>query len=327
MNESEQEINQNTSGIEFTEFPLKDEISASTKKEKPIQTNTLTKMTGIKLAIFQIRAIFLKTISFQSRQTSTNVFQLLIPFMCFALMWIANYQMLLNFDQDIEFKGIGQIPFLFNLPSVISQDSSLNPVYISDCNKWFLVKDNSFPPREKDTSKSLIKSLFPQICGRTQRESPYSNSTTEDLNTVLFNILLEIDKNPMSFGEEIKDLDMLPDGAFEFQRIDNNQIDVTIHVNDLLFQEFHRNNGLSKFSFRLPKFQVNLFDDVKNSVQDLNNFATNKTLLNITSEILTIANSTNGTTFYDKAKEKIQNSGNAFQKYLANPSISLPVIL
>jgi hypothetical protein len=40
----------------------------------------------------------------------------------------------------------------------------------------------------------------------------------------------------------------IPDGTYQFHRVDDTHLDVTVSVNDYWLSEYHRNNGVTKLS-------------------------------------------------------------------------------
>lgn len=319
MNESEHEIIHSDSTSNLHDFSTT-EIKQQPKTAKP------NLLTNNQVALSQIRGIFLKTLSFQSRQTATNVFQLLIPTLCFALMALAHYQIKLSVQSDLQLKGIGQIPFLFNLPWVISPTSKINPIDSSDCNRWYLVKKPDSPTLASLTAQQLTKPQFPQHCQRTNSLTPTVRTTSHDLTTTIFETLLRIEESPFTFGVEMQGLDELPDGGFDFSEISQHKVALTIHVNDLLFQEFHRNNGISKFSFRLPKNEVNLASDLKQSIEQMGSQFNNKSVSEVLSADLSFDNNlTLKDTLVESAKRKVETSRLAFRRYFNRKSVTLPV--
>lgn len=267
-----------------------------------------------KLALSQIRAIFYKNLRFQMQQTSNNLFQIFIPFLCILLIWTAKYEMMLNMKAQPELNKVGTIPFFINLPNIIDKDSTINPISSSDCYKWFLVKSDISSINQQFDVNDLVRPQFPQYCSRSQSSVPFIKHTNETMNEYLFDKMKEIDKNPLNFGEEIKDLEIIPDGGFVFKNVTNNQLDVDLFVNDLLFVEYHRSNGFSKFSFRIPKSPKNLYNDVKNSF----NTTSNQTLFQQISSVF-IKNITlkNASGLIEEASQGLNKTTNAIRKYFS----------
>ena len=322
MNESEIEIMRENTEIEFTET-----LSFQSPKkvlESDRGPNAFPRQIGVGLSFSQIRAIFLKNLSFQSRQTATNIFQILVPLICLALIWISKYEVSLNLENDIILGNIGSIPFFMNLPSILDRESSINPISVSDCHKWFLV--NEMGNKNSATINYLTRPQFPHFCQRSNVSVPFSKSTNLPINHFLYTKLSQIDENPLYFGEEIKDLDLLPDAAFTFNQISEQRIDVDLHVNDLLFSEYHRNNGFSKFSFRLPKNNANLYQDVQATIQTVRNDTRNASFTSVFSQFLVQNNSKTSEKLFSRARENYNKTKNAIREYFSNKNLSLPVV-
>jgi hypothetical protein len=112
----------------------------------------LPRATGVWLVVCQMRAIFLKTATFQSRQTVSNVYQLLHLLVCIFLIWLVNHNMSMHRDVKINSKLAGEIPMFLNLPSILDKSSTSSPIAISDCNRRFAVRANFPAPAILSTS-------------------------------------------------------------------------------------------------------------------------------------------------------------------------------
>ena len=55
-----------------------------------------------------------------------------------------------------------------------------------------------------------------------------------------------MDQQILEFGGELEGVDLLPDGFVEFYQISDKGISAYLGVNDLLFPEYHRDNGVTK---------------------------------------------------------------------------------
>jgi hypothetical protein len=243
--------------------------SPQTNAEPP-RKEAIKRATGFAYTKSQIRAILYKSISFQKRQIATNIFQILSPLICLFLIWLAQYEMKTLFKDDYSFNKIHGIPFFLNLPTSFFSQSAAYPISSSDCLKWFIYQDSRSPSSDNLDINDLMRPQFFEYCRRVEKLVPVFNQTDKDVNTEIFSVLNYLDQFPLSMGEEIEGLDRLPDAGIVFKDYTKNSLDVDIQINDLLFNEFHRNNGFSKMSFKMPSSGFNFFKELKDDYLNVN---------------------------------------------------------
>jgi len=156
---------------------------------------------------------------------------------------------------------------------------------------------------------------------------PIFNQTLFDVNEDIYEALEYLDRYPISLGKEIEELERIPDAALVFNEYLVDKLDVVVQINDLLFNEFHRDNGFSKLSFKMPSQGFNFFKALKddylpNSLnsksidtgfQNLNDYFNG----NITIDAQVVA----------KKSEAIYNkTQSALKKLLSNKNTTFPVL-
>ncbi|EGR31530.1 hypothetical protein IMG5_107500 [Ichthyophthirius multifiliis] len=145
-------------------------------QQNQVQTNQQNKINE---AISQLRALFLKNITFQVKQIGTNICQVLIffiflnfffqiftPLLCLIFIYMISF---ISGQKEI----VKQLdyPFLFNIPSLSSLYSKVN---IDDCIEWYQISfDQNATQYTKDfvgsntgnqfqTNKGLLSNVFQQ---------------------------------------------------------------------------------------------------------------------------------------------------------------------
>jgi hypothetical protein len=115
----------------------------------------------------------------------------------------------------------------------------------------------------------MLTSPFREYCPSIKTYVPFIEFIDAEVSPFLFDRIEEIDQlvkerglTPGGFGHRVDDPDdlrglpRLPDGAYDFHRLDTHIVDATLHVNDLLFLMYHRDNGFSQLTFRIPEFAM-----------------------------------------------------------------------
>ncbi len=231
--------------------------------QSPQQERRTIRNTGCAFTWSQIRAIIYKNIAFQRRQVATNIFQMLSPLICVVLIWLAQYEMRTWFREDYSFNKIHGIPFFLNLPTSFMSQSAAYPISSSDCLKWFLYEDARNASAASLSLDDLIQPQFSEYCRRVDKSVPVFNKTSTNVNQEIYESLEYLDRYPISLGQEIEELDRIPDGAVVFNDYRKDGLDMVVQVNDLLFNEFHRDNGFSKLSFKMPGKGFNFFKELR----------------------------------------------------------------
>ena len=101
---------------------------------------------------------------------------------------------------------------------------------------------------------------------------PYFVESKNNLNTELFSILDDLNKVDFTSGVEVEGLDKLPDAAINVRSLQTDNISLQIQINDHLYSEFHRDNGFTKQSFKIPRnLGMNITDSTKKMKEKLMN--------------------------------------------------------
>ena len=255
MNESELHSINSEQEIEMAE--IRRDESAPTEAEAP------RARWGF---LLQLRAILLKNLSFQRRQVAMNLFIVLSPLMVVGLIWVARYEMNDSQVKDIDVSKAVGVPFFHNLPTSVFSSSSAYPIVISNCLKWFLVKQET---REGLETHDFFHPLFHEHCSAANATVPIFNHIQSDLNSFLYAQMEMMDQNDMKIGEALEDADLLPDAAIDVRKISRELVSLDLQVNDLIFPEYHRDNGFTKLSFKTPRSGLNLFNQTKTLAAEL----------------------------------------------------------
>ena len=281
--------------FEFTTFKNTENINM-------IENNQIPQLKGWALKKNQIKAHLYKNLSFQLQQVSTNIFHFVGPFICIFLMWLTLYEIKKQFNKDYNFDKINGIPFYHNLPFSFFSKSAAYPVSANNCLKWFLYEDlrennyhqkkEGFDEIKKDNSKKevkiedILKTQFYELCPKIKKSVPYFEKSKTGVNSEIFKTMKYLNSFQLKVNEEVQEIELLPDAGLSISSLSQNKIEISIQMNDLLFTEFHRDNGFSKMSFKIPKPEIqNFFDTGENLKKYLNNTELiNKELIQKTSE-------------------------------------------
>ena len=245
---------ENNGLISSAEFELINTSTVSNSRAMPQHSDKPPAVNSAKgsLIVPQIRAILCKNISFQKRQIGMNIFQLLSPLVCVLLIWTVKYELSDLLKDDFSFNQILGIPFFLNLPSMFLRGSSAYPIASLDCYKWFMYADRRSPNPNNLPLEAIARSQFFEYCQRVDSYVPMFAETAEDVNKQIFDKFIYLQSVPFRIGHQMDGLDSIPDAGLTFNEYTKNALNVDIQVNDLLFLEYHRDNGFSKISFRVP---------------------------------------------------------------------------
>ena len=253
------------------------------QQESEIDTNNKPAITSplsrTLLFTCQFKALLYKTTSFQLKQTATNIFQLFAPLICIFIIWVAQNEIIKEFKDSYNFTKINGIPFFLNMPFSFLSKSSAYPIALDDCNKWMMYKDNRDPFRfggDDYSAKDILHEEFYEMCASIGRPVPYFIETRSNLNDNLSSVLEVLNAKNITAGEEVEGLDQLPDAGITIKALNKHKIDVDLQINDNLFIEFHRNNGFTKQSFKIPKDPFSLFSTQNLNMTDLLSSSTMK---------------------------------------------------
>ena len=281
-------------------------LKNSEGKKKTLK-DSIPKLKGWSLKKNQIKAHLYKNLSFQIQQVSTNIFHFVGPLICIFLMWLTLYEIKKNFSKDYNFDKINGIPFYHNLPFSFFSKSAAYPVSANNCLKWFLYEDqrgknnldignqNSEIDKKNIEIENLkneinidniLKNQFYELCPQVKKSVPYFKKTETNVNSEIFKTMKYLNQFQVKINEEIQDIDLLPDAGLTIKSLSNKKIDICIQMNDLLFTEFHRDNGFSKMSFKIINPEIeSFFKTNKNLKKYLNNTELiNKELIQKTSK-------------------------------------------
>lgn len=224
---------------------------ASASRKHHLKQPTIDSSKG-SLVGSQIRAILYKNMTFQKRQVGMNIFQLLSPLVCVLIMWAVQYEMSDLLKEDYSFNQILGIPFFFNLPTMFLSQSSAYPVASSDCYKWFMYTDKRPESPNNLPLSGIARSQFFEYCQRAESHVPMFAETENDINDQIFDKFVYLQSVPLRIGRQMDGLDSIPDAGLTFNEYTKDKLNLDIQINDLLFLEYHRDNGFSKISFRIP---------------------------------------------------------------------------
>lgn len=89
------------------------------------------------------------------------------------------------------------------------------------------------------------------------KDSPYFEEVSgETINEYLYKILEKLNDEALdisSVGSEVNNLDLLPDGAFKINSVDDTGLSYNIQVNDNKYIQMHKNNGITRIGIVNPK--------------------------------------------------------------------------
>lgn len=256
----------------------------------------------------QVKAILYKNISFQSKQTATNLFQFFAPLICVLIIWVAKNEIIKEFKDSYSFDKINGIPFFLNMPFSFLSRSSAYPIASDNCNKWILYSDL----RNKDAfgedefrSKDVLHSQFYELCAPVEKSVPYFEETHRDLNKDILRILDELNNKNISAGVEVHGLEKLPDAGVAIKDLSRRKIGVDIQINDHLYIEYHRNNGFTKQSFKIPKDAFSMLSNTDFNITDI--LRSNTTQITRQSQVL------------------LNKTQNTFERLFRNKTVTFPV--
>ena len=204
----------------------------------------------------QVKALIFKSFSLQMKQVMTNIFQFLACFIIILMVYITQREMTKLFREDYNFDKVNTIPMFMNLPSGFFQSSQAYPIQKSDCFIYYQYKDHTTPASSEFTPNDLMSPLFREYCPRKQLFVPYIQKIDDSMtsNELVVQRMREMeDKYPMKFGREREGLDRVPDALIDFREISRDKLSFKIQINDNYYIEYHRNNGFTKTSFKIPE--------------------------------------------------------------------------
>lgn len=59
-----------------------------------------------------------------------------------------------------------------------------------------------------------------------------------------------MNSQPYRRFEDLMGLEILPDGAIKFYEANDEKLSFTLQINDLRIHEYHRNNGITKITYK-----------------------------------------------------------------------------
>lgn len=220
---------------------------------------------------YQIRALFIKNYKLQARQVLTNVLQIATPIMGLMVLMFIREAVVestsLFANQEINVP----IPFYYNLP--LKALSGLGVLFnVTDCDEWYMYSFNNETTTQEDIDyvgfnegQSMFKPLSSGMlqggknildypCYKAKRAVPYFKHHDEkkkgmSMNAHVYDILDEMSfefLDTFSKNNEIKGLDLLPDGMIEIGKANKENFAYRIQMNDYSIFQYHRNNGISK---------------------------------------------------------------------------------
>ncbi|KAL4456247.1 hypothetical protein ABPG74_014208 [Tetrahymena malaccensis] len=225
-----------------------------------------------KKTAYQFRALFYKSISLQSKQIGTNLCQIFTPLIClifvFLIKKLAENQFGTTFSLDY--------PFIFNLPGIYQIYPFIDN---STCLEWYAYdfeKNATDSTREfvgynngvdNELPNGLLKNIF-QNKNKCQFEPKYKEKSVSrnvpffkmppentSINEEIYESLQILNEVPYQRGIDLNSLDIIPDGAVQFQEASKDKLVYKVQINDLRIPEYHRNNGITKYRFKLDNME------------------------------------------------------------------------
>lgn len=257
----------------YSEYPPKNEeaieiesnsayaIHNTTEDNKP---DSNYKQTSLGMIVCQIRALVYKNIAFQMKQKLNNIFEILAPLICVFAVWVIQKEIQSEFNEGFNLDIVKGIPFFMNMPFSFLDKSSAYPISSKDCNIWIMYNDsrrNMGTHNDEWEAKSVLRNHFTELCSTVKKPVPYFVESHKEMNPELLRIQDVYNNQNLNFGFEAEHIDLLPDAAVTINALNSHKIDVDIQVNDSLNLEFHRSNGYSKQSFKMPKKSFSMFSD------------------------------------------------------------------
>lgn len=225
------------------------------------------RISGATHAFRQAKGLLIKAAILQRRQRLSNLFVVGFPLVCLSVLFLVQNRVAQFQDFRVDSKTTGEVPLLLNMPSVIHRTSPGNPIAAPDCNKRFVVKAPTDSVEDAARVRRFIGRSFKEFCPPINQFVPTVEVTKKNINDFVFSRLKEIDEmSRNSIKEGFKRIDPmkrkmvgienLPDAGFTVHSLDEKRVSATLHVNDLLYLSYHKDNGFSLLSFRIPDFGV-----------------------------------------------------------------------
>lgn len=189
----------------------------------------------------QFKALFLKNLSFQKRQTSAIIFQVFVPLIAIFLIWLINLEMQSSFAEEYKFSGIHGIPFFLNLPFSFFSQSPAYPISSTDCNIWVAVSQQS-----ETLNKDILRPLFNEYCISQSQITPIFRNIEGSPDEMLKGVLEKLKTKAIKFGENVEGLEDLPDALLKVREISDRRFDLDVCINNVSLIELHRDNGFTK---------------------------------------------------------------------------------
>lgn len=79
---------------------------------------------------------------------------------------------------------------------------------------------------------------------------PYFEPPKKSINRDIYEQVLYLNTMPFQRGADMENLYLIPDGAITFHGASETMLNYTIQINDLRLHEYHRNNGITKISYK-----------------------------------------------------------------------------
>jgi ABC-type multidrug transport system ATPase subunit len=213
----------------------------------------------------QIRALVRKNASLQWKLKCTNCCQILTPLIC--LLFIVLIKQLAETQSGVVINYIMPVPFLFNIPYKSLYNAVPNdPINISECLQWYEFGFDPSADNETMTyvgqnngfangTSGLLSRIWGWECQNSQNESqlmPFFNQTTDSIDDDIYEDVTVLNEEPYNRYVDMPNLQILPDGAITFYNASDTNLTFKIQINDLRIPEYHRNNGVTKFSVPDP---------------------------------------------------------------------------
>lgn len=143
-----------------------------------------------------------------------------------------------------------------NLPMSLVKNSSLFPISMSKCTKWFGLHYSDQTLADSELVKRFLADPLREYCNDTQSLVPFFKEfTNQSLNSYLADTIASHNLLPMLPGKDIQNVEAFPDGTVSFRSVDSSGVNAKLQINDLFIAEYHIPNGVTKVLYKLSDFQ------------------------------------------------------------------------
>lgn len=186
-----------------------------------------------------------------------GVTQILAPILILTILnvLVSNLRTLIDLNKS-DFLRRPLIPIVHNLPMGLVKNSTVFPISVHKCTKWFGVNyaDKSFV--DQQLVQRFLQDPMREYCNDTGGLVPdFKDFAGKNINRFIADTIDKHNSLPLLPGRDIQDVEAFPDGTISFQQVNDGAVNARLQINDLFLAEYHIPNGVTKVVYKLSDFQ------------------------------------------------------------------------